>query len=96
MLNNQQIRFLRGRCHHLSPVVMVADHGLTENVRAEIELALTSHELIKIKLRGEREQRADWIVSISQQTRAELVQKIGQVACFYRPNPDKRQIQLPQ
>ena len=89
MLNNNQIRFLRGRCHQL------ADHGLTENVQAEIELALNSHELIKIKLRGEREQRSEWIDSIVQSTRAELVQKIGQVACFYRPNPEKRQIQLP-
>lgn len=95
MLNNNQIRFLRGRCHQLAPVVMVADHGLTENVQAEIELALNSHELIKIKLRGEREQRSEWIDSIVQSTRAELVQKIGQVACFYRPNPEKRQIQLP-
>ena len=95
MLNNQQIRFLRGRCHQLSPVVMVADHGLTENVCSEIELALDSHELIKIKLRGEREQRAAWIEAISQQTQAELVQKIGQVACFFRANPEKRQIQLP-
>ncbi|MEM7053729.1 MAG: ribosome assembly RNA-binding protein YhbY [Pseudomonadota bacterium] len=95
MLNNQQIRFLRGRCHQLSPVVMVADQGLTENVKSEIELALDSHELIKIKLRGEREQRGEWIESISKETKAELVQKIGQIACFYRPNPDRSQIQLP-
>lgn len=95
MLNNHQIRFLRGRCHQLAPVVMVADQGLTENVRAEIEQALNSHELIKVKLRGERELRGEWINTILESTRAELVQKIGQIACFYRLNPEKRQIQLP-
>lgn len=95
MLNNHQIRFLRGRCHQLAPVVMVADQGVTENVQAEIERALNSHELIKVKLRGERERRGEWINTILESTHAELVQKIGQIACFYRPNPEKRQIQLP-
>ncbi|MEX0914852.1 MAG: ribosome assembly RNA-binding protein YhbY [Wenzhouxiangellaceae bacterium] len=91
-LNNKQIRHLRGLCHDLSPVVMVADKGLSDNVRAEIAGALESHELIKVKLRGEREQRREWIDEIVAETSAELVQKIGQVACFYRPNPENRKI----
>ncbi|MDT8409803.1 MAG: ribosome assembly RNA-binding protein YhbY [Wenzhouxiangellaceae bacterium] len=94
-LKNTQIRHLRGLCHDLAPVVMVADKGLSENVNAEIEDALESHELIKIKLRGEREQRQQWIEAIGRTTHAELVQKIGQVACFYRPNPKKNLIRLP-
>jgi len=93
-LNNTQIRRLRGLCHELSPVVMVADKGLSENVRAEIADALESHELIKVKLRGEREQRSAWIDDILTETSAELVQKIGQVACFYCPNPRNRKISL--
>ena len=91
-LNNNQIKQLRGLCHDLSPVVMVADKGLSENVRAEIETALDSHELIKVKLRGEREQRREWIDRILAETSSVLVQKIGQVACFYRPNPKNRKI----
>ncbi|MCA1778651.1 MAG: YhbY family RNA-binding protein [Xanthomonadaceae bacterium] len=94
-LNNASRRHLRGLCHPLAPVVMVADKGLTDNVKAEIELALDSHELIKVKLRSDREQREQWIESILDTTRAELVQKIGQVACFYRANPKNRRIRLP-
>lgn len=93
-LNNNQIRHLRGLCHKLSPVVMVADKRLAENVRGEIEVALDSHELIKVKLRGEREQRQEWIDRIVSETSAELVQKIGQVACFYRRNPQNPRITL--
>lgn len=93
-LTNRQVRYLRSLCHELSPVVMVADKGLSENVQAEIEGALDSHELIKIKLRGEREQRKAWIDAIAAETSAELVQKIGQIACFYRPNPSKPGINL--
>ncbi len=36
--------------HHLKPVLIVADNGLTEGVLAELERALSDHELIKIKL----------------------------------------------
>lgn len=87
-LNNTQRRHLRGLCHDLSPVVVVAGKGLSENVMAEIDQALTVHELIKIKLRSEREDREEWIQTISRHHKADLVQKIGQVACFYRPNPE--------
>ena len=93
-LSNPQIRRLRKLCHKLSPVVMIADKGLSENVRAEIQSALDSHELVKVKLRGEREQRNAWIDSILDETSAELVQKIGQVACLYRPNPQNPKISL--
>ena len=93
-LSNAQIRRLRRLCHKLSPVVMVADKGLSENVRAEIQSALDSHELVKIKLRGERGQRNAWIDSILDETSAELVQKIGHVACLYRRNPQNPKISL--
>lgn len=91
-LDNAKLRQLRGMCHDLSPVVMVADKGLTENVWTEIELALDSHELIKIKLRAERDQRRAWIDQIVQRSGAVTVQQIGQVACFFRPNPNKRRV----
>ncbi|HMB59267.1 MAG TPA: YhbY family RNA-binding protein, partial [Xanthomonadales bacterium] len=51
-LSTQQIRYLRGLSHHLRPVVTIADKGLSENVLAELDSALDTHELIKVKLRG--------------------------------------------
>ena len=94
-LNNRQLRFLRGRTHKLSPVVIVADKGLTENVLAEIESALEHHELIKVKLRADREQRARWAEEILAGSGAEIIHSIGQVVSFYRRNPDKTVIVLP-
>jgi RNA-binding protein len=96
MLSNSQKKYLRGLTHHLDPVVMIADKGLSENVMSEIEQALDHHELIKLKLRGEREQRVDWIESIRAATGAELVHQIGQVACYYRRNPKNPKIALPR
>ena len=94
-LSNQQKKYLRGLTHQIDPVVTVADKGLTENVLAEIERALEHHELIKIKLRGDREQRQAWMTEIQQLTAAEPVHQIGQVACYYRKNSEKPRLALP-
>ena len=88
-LNASQKKNLRGQAHHLKPLVTVADKGLSESVVAELERALNDHELIKVKLRADRELRKTWALSIAEQCKAELVQSIGQVACFYRKHPEK-------
>ena len=94
-LTNRQIRHLRGLTHHLKPVVIVGDKGLSENVLAEIESALDHHELIKIKLRSDRETRSAWTEEIVRGFGAEPIHSIGQVACFFRRNPKKPVIELP-
>lgn len=94
-LTARQKKYLRGLSHHLQPVVIVSDKGLTENVMAEIETALDHHELVKIKLRSDRETRAAWSSEIQSSRDAILVHSIGQVACFYRPNPEKAVIKIP-
>ncbi|MES2818643.1 MAG: ribosome assembly RNA-binding protein YhbY [Pseudomonadota bacterium] len=74
--------------HHLKPVVIVADNGLTEGVMAELERALADHELIKIQLRIlEREARLAAIAAVCKASKSELVQVIGKMALIYRKNP---------
>ena len=49
-----------------------------EGVIAELERALTDHELIKVEIRSEdREERAAAIAELCKAGRAELVQTIG-------------------
>ena len=90
-LTTAQIRALKKIAHALKPVVIVGQRGLSEGVLNEIDISLNTHELIKIKLAGadkaEREQISDDIVK---GLSAELVQIIGRVAIFYRPNPKKK------
>lgn len=88
-LNAVQKKNLRGQAHYLKPLVTVADKGLSETVVAEIDRALNDHELIKVKLRGDREVRQAWVQSIAGQCQADLVMTIGQIACFYRKHPEK-------
>ena len=91
-LKGIQKKKLRGQAHHLKPVVTIADKGLSDSVVLEIERALNDHELIKIKLRSDRETRKMWVASITKKCNAELVQTIGQVACFYRKNLEKQKV----
>ncbi|MBM4207234.1 MAG: YhbY family RNA-binding protein [Gammaproteobacteria bacterium] len=78
---------LKARAHALKPVVMIGQAGLTDAVLAEIDIALNVHELIKVKIRAEKTERADIEQEVCAKTGAELVQMIGQIAIFYRMNP---------
>lgn len=80
---------LKAEAHALKPVVMIGQSGLTDAVLAEIELALDTHELIKVKIRAAREDRREISEKICLSTGAELIQAIGQIAVIYRLNPDK-------
>ncbi|WP_394752665.1 ribosome assembly RNA-binding protein YhbY [Crenothrix sp.] len=77
----------KAQAHTLNPVVMIGQAGLTGAVLAEIELALNSHELIKIRIRAEREERKTLSEKICQDTGAELIQSIGQIIVIYRLKP---------
>lgn len=50
-LTNEQKKQYKSIGHHLKPVLIVAENGLTEGVQAELERALNDHELIKIQFR---------------------------------------------
>lgn len=80
----------KSEAHHLNPVVIIGQAGFTEAVLAEIEIALDCHELIKIKIRAERDDRKAICDEICKATQAELVQAIGQVIVIYRLNPKKK------
>ena len=88
-MNPANKKKLRAEAHTLKPVVMIGQSGLTAAVLAEIELALNSHELIKVKIRAERDERKLISEKICTDTGAELIQTIGQIAVIYRLNPDK-------
>ena len=88
-MNSADKKKLRAEAHTLKPVVMIGQSGLKASVLAEIELALDSHELIKVKIRAERDERKVISEKICTDTGAELIQTIGQIAVIYRMNPDK-------
>jgi RNA-binding protein len=90
-LTQEQKKQFKSIGHPLKPVLIVADNGLTEGVLAELERALSDHELIKVQLRIiEREDRLAAISELckaGKAGKAETVQVIGKMALIYRKNP---------
>lgn len=84
-LNALQRRYLRGQAHHLHPVVMIGDAGLSEAVMREVDLNLKSHELIKVRIFGDdREHRIAIMEKICTELGAAPVQHIGKLLLIYR------------
>ena len=80
---------LRSEAHKLSPVVIIGDKGLTDEVLAEIDRSLKAHELIKVRAAtDERDARAVWIETICDRLQAHPVQQIGKIFVIYRENPE--------
>lgn len=87
-LNPAQRRALKAKAHHLQPVVLVGDAGLTPTVIREIDINLKSHELIKIRVFGDdRAARAAMIEAICTPLNAVAVQHIGKILVIFRPRP---------
>ncbi|KTD07493.1 YhbY family RNA-binding protein [Legionella jamestowniensis] len=80
---------LKAKAHHLKPVILLGAKGLTPAVVEETNVALTAHELIKVKLSGvEKKERQVIASELCQQLDAELVQLIGNIAIIYRENEE--------
>jgi RNA-binding protein len=90
LTRNQQL-FLKQRAHHLKPLVQVGQKGLTEAVVREIDLTLAHHELVKIRIGAQRDQRQHILEQVCTQLGATAVQSIGQTATLFRRNPQKNQ-----
>lgn len=92
-LSNTDKKRFRQIGHQLNPIVTIAQKGLTENIRSEIDRALTDHELIKIKIAGaDRGEKQALGQLLCEELQAECVQKIGHVMLLYRAakKPDPR------
>lgn len=89
-LDNKTRRHYRRIGHHLNPVVIVAN-GLGDSVQAEIDRALSDHELIKVRIVTEdREAKKAVIDEICASQNAELVQVIGKIALLYRKAAEQK------
>jgi RNA-binding protein len=96
-LTEKQRKHLRGLGHELKPLVLIGKAGLTDAVEAQMDEALTAHELVKVRITGmEREVRDETLESLAQRSRSTLAGQIGHTGLLYRRNNDKPRIVLPR
>jgi len=80
----------RAQAHHLDPVVMIGNDGLTPAVKKETDAALNAHGLIKIRVLGDdRAQREAMFQELAEQLNAAPIQHIGKLLVLWRPQPEK-------
>ena len=96
-LTGSQRKYLRGVAHGYKPLVQIGKEGLSKNVLSSIDTAIEAHELIKVKIAAEREQRERFVYVIEDRLNCECVGTVGRMAIFYReqPDPEKRNIEVP-
>ena len=91
MLTSERRKQMRAIGHHLKPVVLITDNGMSTGLLEELHRALEDHELIKVKVRAERDTRMILIDSLCKETGAHCVQSMGAMALLFRaaerPNP---------
>jgi RNA-binding protein len=85
ILNNKQVKYLRGMAHSKKPVVTIGNNGFTPSVLDEINYALSHHELIKVKLpAGGKTARRELVDIICIQTGATSIAVTGRTAVIFR------------
>jgi len=80
----------RSLAHHLDPVVLVGNDGLTPSVLKEADAALNAHGLIKVRVFSDsRDAREALLGDLSDRLGAAPVQHIGKLLVLWRPMPPK-------
>jgi len=88
-LSSKERAELRAEAHHLSALVHIGHHGLTDALRQTLDDALRTHELVKVALTKSTEVSAkDAAHQLAEQLGADVVQTIGRTCTLYRENPD--------
>jgi len=87
-LTSRERKALRGRGHHLEPVVRIGHAGIHSGVFHKLGVELHIHELIKVKLiQGAPMKAKEAAPVLAEGTGAAVVQVIGGVILLYKERP---------
>ncbi len=87
-LKSYQRAFLRSKAQTLDPVVYVGKDGMSAGVASALDAALTSHELVKVRFTGSKDEVREISSELESATDSTLVAITGFTAVFFRQDPD--------
>lgn len=89
-LSSKERAALRAEAHRLSATVHVGQHGVTDAVRASLDDALRTHELVKIQFTKNADvDTKDAANELAASLSADVVQVIGRTATLFRKAPEE-------
>ena len=80
-------RELKSRAQKLKPVVHIGHDGLSPNLLAALDAALTDHGLVKVRFTDFKDQRKQLAADLVEKTGVRLIQQVGHTAVLYRLPP---------
>jgi RNA-binding protein len=86
-LNNSQIRKFKAAAQHLEPMFKVGKAGLSEGFISSVDVALTQHELVKIKFAEFKAEKKELSPQLAERTASHLIMRVGNVMVLHRPRP---------
>jgi RNA-binding protein len=90
LLSPTERKLQRSLAHHIDPVVLVGNDGVTPAVVKEADAALNAHGLIKVRVFSDsREAREALLGDLADRLNAAPVQHIGKLLVLWRPLPPK-------
>ncbi|MBU1242212.1 YhbY family RNA-binding protein [Myxococcota bacterium] len=84
MLNGMERTRLRGEAHHLKPIVIVGENGISEGLILAVHEALCQHELIKVRMHDPEDKHAA-AEQMAAEAHAVLLGLRGHTVILYRP-----------
>ena len=94
-MKGKQKRYLRALAHPLKPLVNLGKHGLSYEIRREIESQLLDHELIKCKVLDSCPlSKKECAEEISSMNEIEVVQVIGKTLVLFSAHPEDPKIEF--
>jgi RNA-binding protein len=96
MLSSRQRGYLRGLAQAADCHVTLGRAGATPALEARLAELLSLHELVKLRFGDFKESKRELAESLARSTGSEVVRLIGNVAVFWKANPDpeKRKIDI--
>ncbi|MCK5267578.1 MAG: YhbY family RNA-binding protein [Spirochaetes bacterium] len=89
-LSKEIIKKLRLEAEKIKPNVLVGKNGLSESIIKKIDMELSAHELIKIKIHdSDIVSLKEKAPKISSKTGSVIIRLIGKTLVLYRKNPEK-------
>ena len=96
-LSSKQKKYLKSKANHLKPVIQIGKSGVNQQIISSIIVALSQHELIKVKFIAFKEDKEQFLDAIVTETDSQFVSLIGHVLTLYKEaeEPEKREFDLP-
>lgn len=97
MLTGKQRSYLKSLANNIDPTFQIGKNGLSDNFIKQVEEAIESRELIKIKiLQNSMADPTQVANEIADKIDAEFVQSIGSRFVLYKESKENKKIQLPK